>query len=108
MGTSVAFPSDSQSFGNDIPGLEVTQPFAAIFLSTDSENVVLVMEINDTKMSQRRGKRLKFRGCGERSESISRGSESWENPLEKKKRKLSMQDMTEREGSLSSANWKQI
>lgn len=113
MGTSVPFPSDSQSFGNDIPGLEVTQPFAAIFLSTDSENVALVMETNDTKMSQRRGKRLKFRGGGrgERSESISRGSESWENPLfdwKKRERKLSMQDMTEREGSLSSANWKQI
>lgn len=64
MGTSVPFPSDSQSFGNDIPGLEVTQPFAAIFLSADSENVALVMETNDTKMSQRRGKRLKFRGGG--------------------------------------------
>lgn len=110
-GTSVPFPGDSQSFGNDTPGLEVTQPFAAIFLSTDLENVVPVMEINDTKMSQRRGKRLKFGGRGERSESISRGSESWENLLfdwKKKKRKLSMQDMTEREGSLSSANWKQI
>lgn len=90
-GTSVPFPGDSQSFGNDTPGLEVTQPFAAIFLSTDSENVVPVMEINDTKMSQRRGKRLKFGGRGERSESISRGSESWENLLfdwKKKKEKI--------------------
>ena len=51
-----------QAFGNGIAGFEIPWPFAAIFLPTDSESFALAMETNKTKMSKRRGKKLRFGG----------------------------------------------